>query len=231
MHIAIDNSSWKSLPTHRVANPAILYFGTPVVLIGTTNEDGSYNLSPMSSAWWLGDRCMLGLDMSSKTPANMLRTGECVLNLPSSDMVAAVDKLARTTGSDPVPPIKARRGYRFERDKFCVAGLTGLGSETIAAPRVAECPVHLEAKVEGLHQMAQSNPMVRGRLGAIEVRITRVHLDERIMMSGEENRIDPDKWRPLIMSFQQFYGLAPGKLHRSELGQIPEAMYRVPRQA
>ena len=30
--------------------PAILYFGTPVVLIGTCNEDGSYNLAPMSSA-------------------------------------------------------------------------------------------------------------------------------------------------------------------------------------
>src|SRR5687767_15697865 len=53
-----------------------------------------------------------------------------------------------------------------------------------------------------------------------EVRITRVHLDERMMMDGEDNRIDPDKWRPLIMSFQQFYALAPGKLQRSELGQI-----------
>ena len=34
---------------------------------------------------------------------NMIRTGECVLNLPSADLVAAVDRLARTTGSDPVP--------------------------------------------------------------------------------------------------------------------------------
>jgi flavin reductase (DIM6/NTAB) family NADH-FMN oxidoreductase RutF len=42
-----------------VAEPAILYFGTPVVLIGTCNEDGSYNLAPMSSAWWLGWRCMV----------------------------------------------------------------------------------------------------------------------------------------------------------------------------
>ena len=29
----------------------------------------------------------------------MNRTGECVLNLPSADMVGAVDRLARTTGS------------------------------------------------------------------------------------------------------------------------------------
>lgn len=41
-------------------DPAILYFGTPVVLIGSTNEDGSYNLAPMSSAWWVGWRCISG---------------------------------------------------------------------------------------------------------------------------------------------------------------------------
>jgi hypothetical protein len=35
-------------------------------------------------------------------------------------------------------------------------------------------------------------------------------------------------WRPLIMSFQQFYGLAPEKLQRSELGQIPESRYKLP---
>jgi flavin reductase (DIM6/NTAB) family NADH-FMN oxidoreductase RutF len=106
-----------------VAEPAILYFGTPVVLIGTCNEDGSYNLAPMSSAWWLGWRCMLGLGTKSKSTENMLRTGECVLNLPSATMVAAVDRLARTTGSNPVPANKIKRGYRYEKDKFGLAGL------------------------------------------------------------------------------------------------------------
>ena len=28
------------------------------------------------------------------------------------------------------------------------------------------------------------------------------------------------------MSFQHFYGLAPGKVHGSELAKIPEAAYR-----
>ena len=74
--------------------PAILYFGTPVVLIGTCNEDGSYNLAPMSSAWWVGWRCMLGLASNSKSTQNMIRSGECVLNLPSADLVGAVDNLA-----------------------------------------------------------------------------------------------------------------------------------------
>jgi flavin reductase (DIM6/NTAB) family NADH-FMN oxidoreductase RutF len=208
--------------------PAILYFGTPVVLIGSNNEDGSHNLAPMSSAWWVGWRCMLGLARNSKTTANMIRSGECVLNLPSADLVGAVDRLARTTGSDPMPPGKIRRGYRHEKDKFALCGLTAVAGETVAAPRAAECPVQLEAKVAHVHEMAQEDATWRGNLVAIEVRVTRVHAHPEIMMDGEIDRIDPDKWRPLIMSFQQFYGLAPGRLQRSELGQIPESQYKPP---
>jgi hypothetical protein len=58
---------------HVTVEPSILYFGTPVVLISTENEDGTANLAPMSSAWWLGWRCMLGLQTASKTPQNMIR--------------------------------------------------------------------------------------------------------------------------------------------------------------
>src|ERR1700748_3974466 len=104
--------------------PAILYFGTPVVLISTVNEDGSYNVAPMSSAFWLGWRCILGLSAVSQTPINMLRTGECVLNLASVDNVEAVNRLARTTGTDPVPEVKVRRGYRYVQEKFELAGPT-----------------------------------------------------------------------------------------------------------
>jgi flavin reductase (DIM6/NTAB) family NADH-FMN oxidoreductase RutF len=209
-------------------DPAILYFGTPVVLIGSTNDDGSHNLAPMSSAWWVGWRCMLGLAGNSKTTENLIRSGECVLNLPSADLVAAVDRLARTTGSNPVPTGKLHRGYRHEKDKFDISGLTASASETVGAPRVAECPVQMEAKVAYLNEMAQDDAVWRGNLIAIEVRITRVHAHADIMMSGTSNRIDPDKWRPLIMSFQEFYGLTPQCLQRSELGQIQEGMYRPP---
>jgi flavin reductase (DIM6/NTAB) family NADH-FMN oxidoreductase RutF len=110
------------------SEPAILYFGTPVVLISTVNEDGSYNVAPMSSAFWLGWRCILGLAAVSQTPSNMLRTKECVLNLASVDNVEAVNRLARTTGSNPVPEVKVRRGYRYVREKF------ELGCELINLP-------------------------------------------------------------------------------------------------
>ena len=213
---------------HVQIDPAILYFGTPVVLIGSSNEDNSCNLAPMSSAWWVGWRCMLGLARASKTTENMIRTGECVLNLPSSDLVSAVDRLARTTGSDPVPGGKVMRGYRHEKNKFGISGLTAQRGSTVSAPRALECPVQMEAKVAHVHELAADDAVWRGNLVAIEVRITRVHADPKIMMDGHPNRVDPDKWRPLIMSFQEFYGLAPCKLQRSELAQIPETQYRPP---
>jgi flavin reductase (DIM6/NTAB) family NADH-FMN oxidoreductase RutF len=211
---------------HRTCEPAILYFGTPVVLISTVNEDGSYNLAPMSSAWWLGWRCLLGLAASSQTPQNMLRTRECVLNLPSATQVAAVSRLAKTTGTEAVPAVKLRRGYRFVRDKFALAGLTPDPAEIVAAPRVRECPVQLEATVEAVYPLAQNDPVRRGRQVAFEVRIRCAHIEESILMDGEPNRVDPDKWRPLIMSFQNFYGLTPDQLHPSTLAEIPEALYR-----
>jgi len=212
---------------HKTIEPAILYFGTPVILISTVNEDGSYNLAPMSSAFWLGWRCMLGLTAFSQTPQNMIRTGECVLNLPSINEVAAVNRLALTTGTTPVPEFKRHKGYTYESDKFRLAGLTPMASETVAAPRVRECPVQLEAVVEATHRLAEGDAAQRGVMVCFEVRIQRVHLEESLLIHGEPNRIDPDKWRPLIMSFQRFYGLG-SELFTSALATIPESLYTSP---
>ena len=213
--------------THVAIDPAILYFGTPVVLVSSTNPDGSPNLAPMSSAWWLGRSCMLGFGARSQTPQNIQRTGQCVLNLPSIHEASAVDRLAKTTGSDPVPPHKIAMGYRHEPDKFGIAELTALPSDCVAPPRVRECPVHLEAELEAVHPLAVRDPARRGGLVALELRIVRVHVDEAIRMNGHTDRIDPDRWRPLIMSFQQFYGLG-ARVHPSRLGEIPESAYRRP---
>ena len=213
--------------THVSIEPSILYFGTPVVLISTLNEDGSANIAPMSSAFWLGWRCVLGLGASGKTTQNLLRTGECVLNLPSVDEAGAVNRLARLTGTDPVPADKVARGYRFEPRKFEAAGLTPLPSEAVSPPRALECPVQMEAVVAERHMLGEDSPW-KGGLGTFEVRILRVHVRPDLLMDGFDNRIDPDRWRPLIMSFQEFYGLGAGKVHGSRLGEIPEGMYRSP---
>lgn len=121
---------------HKTIEPTILYFGTPVALISSLNPDGSPNLAPMSSVWWLGWSCMLGLGQMGQTSENLIRTRECVINLPSTAQVANVDRLALTTGRDPVPEKKWQWSYRHASDKFERAGLTPVPSESVAPPRV-----------------------------------------------------------------------------------------------
>lgn len=208
---------------HIVSEPAILYFGTPVVLISTLNENGTYNLAPMSSAFWLGWSCIIGLSASSKTTENIIRTKQCVLNLPSVNEVQAVDRLALTTGSNPVPPVKQQRGYRFEPGKFEIAHLTPELSDTIATPRVSECPVQMEAAMIAVHPIGEG--LRKRKIVTIELKILRVHLEESILMKGHNDKVDPEKWRPLIMSFQKFYGLSE-QVHPSTLSRIPEHLYK-----
>ena len=204
--------------------PSILYFGTPVVLISTLNDDGSLNVAPMSSAWWLGWNCMLGLGAKGHTAQNLLREKECVLNLPSVDQVAAVNRLARTTGSDPVPPHKVAMGYRHEKDKLSIARLTTEPSQSVRPARIAECPVQLETVLETVRPFG-TRPDKDPTALAFEVRIVGTHADPGILIDGLKDRVDPDKWRPLIMSFCRFYGLGADVLE-STLAEIPESSYR-----
>src|ERR1700753_2030712 len=99
----------------RTIEPKILYFGTPVALISSLNEDGSPNLAPMSSFWALGWTIVLGISAESQTIENLRRTPDCVVNLPSPEMWHAVERLAPLTGRKPVPHDKDSR-FRFERD-------------------------------------------------------------------------------------------------------------------
>jgi flavin reductase (DIM6/NTAB) family NADH-FMN oxidoreductase RutF len=186
---------------HVVPGLKVLYFGTPVVLVSSTNEDGTANLAPMSSAWWLGQSCMLGLGNSGQTTANLLRERECVLNLPSSAMVDAVDRIALTTGKAVVPQHKARQGYRFEPQKFATAGLTAQASELVRPPRVAECPIQLECRVVSGRPFGDPDPSAT----AFEVEVLRAHVEESLLIPGT-HYIDPLRWDPLIMKFCEFFG-------------------------
>jgi flavin reductase (DIM6/NTAB) family NADH-FMN oxidoreductase RutF len=199
---------------HRTIEPTILYFGTPVALISTLNPDGSPNLAPMSSAWWLGWSCMLGLGQMGQTSDNLIRTRECVINLPSEDLVTHVDRLALTTGKDPVPEKKRQWGYRYEPSKFEIAGFTPVKSESVAPPRVLECPVQMEGVV---HDYGPFGKNVSANF--FEVHITKLHVDENILTGDAARRhIDPVRWRPLIMSFCRFFGVG-SEVHPSRLAE------------
>lgn len=211
---------------HHTISPAILYFGTPVVLVTTQNEDGTPNISPMSSAWWLGHRCVIGLDASSQGTKNLIRRKYCVLNLPSDAMAESINRIARTTGSYPVPPWKASVGYEYVKDKFRRANLTEQASDLVPVPRIKECPVQMEAEVMEAHEMMKDLPDRKGLILSIELKILRVHIEDELRLPGYANRVDADKWNPMIMCFQDFYSKGHKKLAISNLAKVSEGNYR-----
>ena len=64
------------------------------------------------------------------------------------------------------------------------------------------------------------------RFLTLEARVLRTHVHEQIRMAGQENRVDPDERQPMIMNFQEFYGLKGKKVDESVLAKILEEEYR-----
>jgi flavin reductase (DIM6/NTAB) family NADH-FMN oxidoreductase RutF len=196
---------------HRVVPLKVHYYGTPVVLVSSTNPDGTTNLAPMSSAWWLGQNAMLGLGAASRTTQNLLRTREAVLNLASSDLVDHVDRLALLTGEPELSPHKRETGYRYEPRKFEAAGLTPEPSDLVSPHRVAECPIQLECRVSGHYPISNDSATAH----AIHVEVLRAHVHDSVRLLGTDY-VDPQAWDPLIMKFCDFFGdarpTAPSRL-------------------
>jgi len=195
---------------HVTVTPSILYFGTPVVLVSTENEDGSANLSPMSSAWALGQVVVLGLGIEGQGARNLRSRPELVISLPAPEQWRAVERLAPLTGRTPVPESK-RGTFRFAADKFAAAGLRPEPSELVRPPRVAECPLQLEARA------ARVQPDVAGEFLIVEATVLRVHAHPGLVVPGTQH-VDPSRWSPLIYNFRHYYGLGPelGHTFRSQ---------------
>jgi flavin reductase (DIM6/NTAB) family NADH-FMN oxidoreductase RutF len=181
---------------HSVITPSVYYFGTPVALITTTNDDGASNISPMSSLWALGDTYVLGLGAQGHAVANLRVVPELVINLADASLARAVERIAPTTGANPVPAHKQDR-YSHEPDKWTLGGLTPLPSDTVAPPRVAQCPVHLEAKVVDLAPI-EDHAIV------VQARVTRTHVRTDLVQCGT-SYLDLDRWQPLYYTFRHYF--------------------------
>ncbi|WP_405808127.1 flavin reductase family protein [Streptomyces sp. NBC_00210] len=205
------NSATTPTPTtaatdHLPLSPSVLYFGTPVALLTTANPDGTANLAPISSLWALGHTVVLGLGAEGRTIANLADRPELVINLPSPDLWEAVERLAPLTGATPVPATK-RGIYRYEPEKFAAAGLHPQDSEVVGPPRVAECPMQLEATVRTI---TPAGP--EGGFRIVECDVVRIHAAASVVVPGTQH-IDPAAWSPLIYNFRHYFGLG-----RPELG-------------
>lgn len=198
---------------HLRVRPSILYFGTPVALVTTLSPDGTANIGPMSSAWALSDTVVLGWATSAQTATNLRRERECVINLPDASLHGKVEALADMTGRNPPAAHKADR-FHYEPDKFGAAGWTPQPSRTVAAPRIAECALQLEATVQAIHEPAGPD---RGDFVIVETHVEYVHADPDIVVPGTDH-IDPGRWVPLLYVFRHYFGTGPdlGRTFRAE---------------
>ncbi|TFB13486.1 flavin reductase family protein [Filobacillus milosensis] len=195
----------------KLVKPKILYYGTPVVLLTTLNEDESVNISPISSSWGLGNCIVLGLGLGGKAIENLKSHPECVINLPSPSLWQNVEKLAPFTGKNPVPDYKIANGFTYEKDKYTASQLTPEESLSVKPTRILECPIQIEAKVMDIRI-----PDYYPNFGIIETQAKHVHAHENLVLN--ENHIDPEKWSPLIYNFRHYFGLGNelGKTYRAE---------------
>src|SRR5207245_1690755 len=115
------------------------------------------------------------------------REKECALNFPSSALWRHVERIARATGRPDVPPAKAAIGYQYVPDKFALGGFSAIPSETVAPPRIAECPLQFEAELVE----ARASPGADGKpaMFIAETRVRRVHAHRDVVIDGT-NHVD-----------------------------------------
>lgn len=107
----------------------------PVILL-TTASKGRANVMPMS---WLTmmefTPPLVGCVLSNCNHSfkALKATGECVINIPGSELVR--------------PLVACGNCHGDAHDKFTEFGLTPLPASHVAAPLIAECPANLECRV------------------------------------------------------------------------------------
>ena len=106
------------------------------------------------------------------TLANIVATGEFVVNVVTEELAAAMNATAAEVGP--------------EVDEFSLVGLTPLASECIKVPRVAESPIQMECT---LRQVLEISPLPGGG-NLVLGEVKRLHIADAVMAEG---KIDPDR--------------------------------------
>ncbi|MBF7979241.1 MULTISPECIES: flavin reductase family protein [Rahnella] len=181
-----------------------LYFGNPVAILSSQNDDGTTNLSPISSWWILDQSIVFGLGTSGKCYENLIKRPEVVLNIPDSSLWENVEFLAATTGKESLPDSKKKMGYYFESDKFSCSGLTETESHDIKPGRIKECPVQIETRVvNAMFLGSHRNEMI-----SMEAKVLNVHVSEEMLKLETGNvRFNVGKWKPLYYVFRHYFSL------------------------
>jgi len=171
------------------------YYGFPVFLVTTTDENNEkVNVSAASSSISLGDKIIIGISKGGKTCANLLGGSDVVINIPTPSLWQKVEAIGRMTGADTLSEAQIKWGVEICHDKLAKTGLNTEASESVAPPRIAECPIQAECKLVGTTD--------KGRFILAELDILHTWIDTDLL--SEDDRVDSTKWKPLIYNFREY---------------------------
>ena len=148
----------------------------PIAWVTTLSENGVVNAAPYSFFNVMGHEpptvaigLLAGPGRFKDTPANILATGEFVVNL-----VAEANARAMNVTCIDAPP---------EIDELALAGLTAAPSHKVKPPRIAQSPVSFECRVLA--------SLVTGPRQTIAIgRVVCAHIDDAFVQDKERCHID-----------------------------------------
>ncbi len=161
-------------------------FPCPVVLVTSVSPEGKPNIITLA---WVGTVCstpkMVGIAVSPQRYSLRLieESGQFVVNVPTKEMLKAVDLCGMVSGRDV--------------DKFSKTGLTPEAAEKVKPPLIKECPINLECTVR--------NRLPLGSHTLLVGEIVAAHVDQSIL--NEKDAIDPAKLSSLVYIQREYWGL------------------------
>ncbi|MEU8999769.1 hypothetical protein ACGFSD_27085 [Streptomyces caniferus] len=144
-------------------------------LLSTENDDGTFVLVELRIRWELGPVVSVWLPARGRTAQNLAVRPDVVFNL-----------LPDTTGGEEGPsagPCSTDTPWTEP-------------SELVRPPRLAHCPVQLEARRVG------ERTVTDGAWTQIEAQVLRVHADPRWVLPLGGGRIDLETWHPPVHDFR-----------------------------
>ena len=146
----------------------------PVSIITTRKENGAPNACPDMWGMLIGGgteySSLIAVNLHYHTYANILREKEWCINLPGSNMESKWHQTIARNGA--------------ENDEISDAGFTVEPGQTVKAPRIVECLVNLECRLEW------DRPLYEGsNLRLFCGRVTAVAVSESLVGGGPEERL------------------------------------------
>jgi flavin reductase (DIM6/NTAB) family NADH-FMN oxidoreductase RutF len=146
----------------------------PTFLITTVKANGVPNACWHSWGSFAGDGegyyCVVTLLDSYHTYDNILRAGEWCVNLPTLEQRAQCERTIEHN--------------TLERDEIGESGFTAEPSQVIASPRIAECPVSMECRLEWHHPLAEVS-----RWHVFAGRIVHAAIDDAVLSTDPGARL------------------------------------------